>query len=161
MYKGRDFILSFNFFTKKTFIIIAILVVILVFLIYFLLPVNLSEINTANVKIHISNSAGYYILNQSEVETFINIINNSSFYRGASRPELIFGDRMMYVHINGYSPNLTMIMIYSDENHTYIYSQISTKFGDVYCRVSNSSEIRQYIEEIEMNRSFAKGDFEY
>ncbi len=137
---------------KKSKKVYVVLVIIILFLGYFFWPKTFKESNPDQVSINITKyteGISYdYHLNKHEVNDFAKILEKSKFYHGVSRPDRMFGDKLIGISVIGGGGSF-FIEIYNDTNKTYVFANISNKIilNDYY-RISNKDEIRTYIENI-------------
>lgn len=133
----------------KRYIVIGILLIVL--LGYFFMPQSFNVNGEEKVYIQIDKEIEgincYYVLNEQEINSLVKILEKSKFYRGAAKPERMFSNKTIHVTIQGdLSPIIT---IYYDNQKTFVWSYISTGIlFDGYYRISNSTEVRRFIENI-------------
>lgn len=134
---------------KKLYVTILILLLILIG--YFFWPKTFKISNKEQVYIQINKEIEgtnyYYVLNEQELRNFIKTLKKSKFYHGVSRPERMFADKSIHVTVQGgLSPIIT---IYYDNDKVYVWASISNQMVlNVYYRISNKEEIKNYIENI-------------
>jgi hypothetical protein len=88
-----------------------------------------------------------YVLNEQEVKELVNILEKSKICRGVSRPDQMFAGKSIRVIVDGGLS--TIITIYYDANKTYIFANNFTGiFFNVYYRISNKEDIKNYIEDV-------------
>ena len=87
-----------------------------------------------------------YVLNEQEIGDFVKILKKSKFCHGVSRPDRMFAYNSIHITVQGgLSP---LITIYYDTDK-YIFANISTRiFLNIYYRINNKEEIKNYIEHI-------------
>jgi hypothetical protein len=139
---------------RKVYSVLVILIILL--LSYFFWTKTFKVSDEEKIHVHIDKQINgiscNYEFNQQEVRDFVKILEKAKFRRGVSRPDRMFADKSIHVIVQG---NLgPIITIYYDDDKTYVFANISTPhFLNVYYRISNKKEIREFIEKIVVIKS--------
>jgi hypothetical protein len=135
---------------KKIYIALVFLIIMILFGYFFwpkIYKVNYEDIVFLSINTTIEGIPHYYDLNEQEISDFVKILEKTKFYHGVSKPDRMFGDKYFKVRVTGCL--FPTISIYYDTDKTYVFAKTSGKFfSNVYYRISNKNEIKNYIEKI-------------
>jgi hypothetical protein len=135
---------------RRFYIVLAVLIIIVLGYFFWAKTVKADNEDQIIIEIQkeIDGKDSYYELNEQERSEFVKILEKSRFYRGVSKPERMFADKSISIIVNG-GLSSPIITVYYDTDKIYVFANISTGiFSNVYYRISNKDEIRNYIENI-------------